>query len=58
MIVAAFPSPRLVLSFRLALFYAAVFLVVGVLMPFWPLWLKETQGMSAEEIGLLLGAGL
>ncbi len=30
MIVAAFPSPRLVLSFRLALFYAAVFLVVGV----------------------------
>ena len=58
MIVAAFPSPRLVLSFRLALFYAAVFLVVGVLMPFWPLWLNETRGMSAEEIGLLLGAGL
>ena len=58
MIVAAFPSPRLVLSFRLALFYAAVFLVVGVLMPFWPLWLKETRGMSAEEIGLVLGAGL
>ena len=58
MIVAAFPSPRLALSFRLALFYAAVFLVVGVLMPFWPLWLNETRGMSAEEIGLLLGAGL
>ncbi|MEE1562498.1 MAG: MFS transporter, partial [Alphaproteobacteria bacterium] len=58
MIVAAFPSPRLALSFRLAMFYAAVFLVVGVLMPFWPLWLKETRGMSAEEIGLLLGAGL
>lgn len=58
MIVTAFPSPRLALSFRLALFYAAVFLVVGVLMPFWPLWLKETRGMSAEEIGLLLGAGL
>ncbi len=58
MIFAAFPSPRLALSFRLALFYAAVFLVVGVLMPFWPLWLKETRGMSAEEIGLLLGAGL
>lgn len=58
MIVTAFPSPRLALSFRLALFYAAIFLVVGVLMPFWPLWLKETRGMSAEEIGLLLGAGL
>ncbi len=58
MTVAAFPSPCLKLSFRLALFYAAVFLVVGVLMPFWPLWLKETRGMSAEEIGLLLGVGL
>jgi PPP family 3-phenylpropionic acid transporter len=58
MTATAFPSPRLVLSFRLALFYAAVFLVIGVLMPFWPLWLSETQGMSAEEIGLLLGAGL
>ncbi len=58
MIFTAFLSPRLALSFRLAMFYAAVFLVVGVLMPFWPLWLKETRGMSAEEIGLLLGAGL
>jgi PPP family 3-phenylpropionic acid transporter len=40
---------------RLALLYSALFWVVGVQMPFWPLWLKD-QGMGAIEIGILLGA--
>lgn len=38
---------------RLSLFYAAVFAVVGVHLPFWPLWLKD-RGLSAAEIGLVV----
>ncbi|MDP6516156.1 MAG: 3-phenylpropionate MFS transporter [Alphaproteobacteria bacterium] len=38
---------------RLALFYGAVFLVVGIYMPFWPVWLSS-KGLGASEIGLLL----
>ena len=39
--------------FRIALFYAAVFLVIGVHVPFWPAWLKS-RGLGASEIGLIL----
>jgi len=41
---------------RLAAFYAAIFVAVGIQIPFWPLWLKE-RGLSATEIGLLVAAG-
>ena len=44
------------MAIRLSLFYAAVFLVVGVMLPFWPVWLKS-RGLDATEIGLLLAAG-
>jgi MFS transporter, PPP family, 3-phenylpropionic acid transporter len=40
---------------RLAAFYGAVFAVVGVQLPFWPVWL-EAQGLSAGEIGLVIAA--
>jgi PPP family 3-phenylpropionic acid transporter len=40
---------------RLAAFYGAVFAVVGVQLPFWPVWL-EAQGLDAGEIGLLIAA--
>ena len=40
---------------RLAAFYAAVFAVVGVQQPFWPVWL-EARGLSAGEIGLVIAA--
>jgi PPP family 3-phenylpropionic acid transporter len=42
------------LPLRLALFYAAVFVVFGVRVPFWPPWL-QARGLSAEEIGIVLG---
>ena len=45
------------MAFRLSLFYAAVFLTVGVMLPFWPVWLKS-RGLDAAEIGLLLSAGM
>jgi PPP family 3-phenylpropionic acid transporter len=41
------------LSLRFAFFYAAVFVALGVYVPFWPLWL-ETHGLGVEQIGLLL----
>jgi PPP family 3-phenylpropionic acid transporter len=40
---------------RLAAFYGAVFAVVGVQLPFWPVWL-EARGLSAGEIGLVIAA--
>ena len=40
---------------RLAAFYGAVFAVVGVQAPFWPVWL-EARGLSAAEIGLVIAA--
>lgn len=41
------------MALRISLFYSAIFLVIGVLMPFWPVWLKS-RGISATEIGLIL----
>ncbi len=42
---------------RLSFFYVALFLFVGINMPFWPLWLTA-HGLDAGEIGALLAAGL
>lgn len=38
---------------RLGLFYGAYFLVVGVMVPYWPVWL-EGRGMGPEQIGAIL----
>jgi PPP family 3-phenylpropionic acid transporter len=42
-------------ALRLAAFYGAVFAVVGIFLPYWPVWL-EARGLTATEIGLVLGA--
>jgi PPP family 3-phenylpropionic acid transporter len=44
-------------SVRLAWYYAAAFAVIGVSMPFWPLWLKS-RGLSVEDIGLVVAIGI
>ena len=44
-------------SLRLSLFYGGYFGAVGVILPFWPLWLAG-RGIGPDEIGLLVGAGL
>ncbi|WP_119462197.1 3-phenylpropionate MFS transporter [Rhodospirillaceae bacterium SYSU D60014] len=41
------------LPLRLSLFYVAYFTVVGITLPFWPVWLKA-QGLDGGEIGILL----
>ena len=40
-------------SLRYSGYYGAVFLALGVYLPFWPLWLGD-RGLGAAEIGLLL----
>ena len=40
-------------GFRLALFYATTFFVIGIYMPFWPAWLSN-NGLGPTEIGILL----
>jgi len=46
-------SPTRATAIRYAAFYGAVFLALGIQLPFWPVWLG-TRGLSAEQIGLLL----
>ncbi len=41
---------------RLSAMYGAMFLVIGIMMPFWPVWL-EAKGLSATEIGMVIAAG-
>jgi PPP family 3-phenylpropionic acid transporter len=45
------------MAFRLSFFFAAIFLVIGIMLPFWPIWLKS-RGLTELEIGLLLSAGM
>ncbi len=42
---------------RLSCFYAASFLVVGIQLPFWPLWLAG-RGLGAQEIALVFAAAI
>ncbi len=41
---------------RLSVHFGGMFLVIGILMPFWPVWLSS-KGLNASEIGLVLAAG-
>ena len=44
-------------ALRLSAFYAATFLVTGIQLPFWPVWLAS-RGLTAREIGVLLAAAI
>ncbi|MBI4182759.1 MAG: MFS transporter [Proteobacteria bacterium] len=47
-------SPVLVAT-RLSAFYGALFTVIGILLPFWPVWLAA-RGLGPAEIGIALSA--
>ncbi len=49
----AFPPLRFGFASRLALLYAAIFVLSGVQLPFFPLWLRA-KGLDAASIGLVL----
>ena len=44
-------------ALRLSAFYTATFLVTGIQLPFWPVWLAS-RGLTAREIGVLLAAAI
>jgi len=48
------PRPA-ALPVRLAGFYFAIFAMMGVIIPYWPVWL-QSRGLSAVEIGIVLAA--
>lgn len=43
-------------AIRLSALYGGIFLILGIIMPFWPVWLKA-KGLSPSEIGIVLAAG-
>lgn len=47
------PTP---IAARLAWFYAVLFAITGLQLPFWPAWLAA-RGLTAQEIGALLAIG-
>jgi MFS transporter, PPP family, 3-phenylpropionic acid transporter len=51
------PEPPLHLPLRLSGYYAAVFLIVGIKAPFWPVWLAA-RGLGAREIAVLFAAAI
>ena len=55
----AMPSARFQIGFaaRLAALYAAMFVVSGIQLPFFPVWLKA-KGLDPQMIGLVLAAPL
>jgi len=52
-----FPPMTLQPAWRLSFYFGALFAVVGVVMPYWPVYLGD-RGLSAVEIGLILSLGL
>ena len=48
-------SPRGSLSLRLSLFYGAIFSVIGIQLPFWPLYLSD-KGMTPAQIGQIMAS--
>lgn len=45
------------MAIRFSFYYAAIFLAVGIHLPFWPAWLKY-RGLDAAEISLILSVGV
>jgi PPP family 3-phenylpropionic acid transporter len=41
---------------RYAAVYGGIFLIIGIMLPFWPLWLKS-RGLDATEIGIIFAIG-
>jgi len=43
------------IAFRLSMFYVAYFAMVGITLPFFPVWLVY-QGLTPENIGIIIGS--
>lgn len=49
-------NPRRVTAVRYAGVYGGIFLIIGIMLPFWPLWL-QSRGLDATEIGIVFAIG-
>lgn len=49
-------SRRLDIAARYAALYGGIFLIIGIMLPFWPVWLKS-RGLDATEIGIVFAVG-
>jgi len=49
--------PQFARSTRMAVFYAAIFLVIGIQTPFWPVWLAG-RGLGAQQIATVFAAAI
>ncbi len=45
------------IAVRLATYYGASFMMMGIHLPFWPIWL-ESRGLNAEQIGAIVASGI
>lgn len=57
MLISTTPGAVAPTGTRLGAFYAASFLVVGIQLPFWPVWLSG-RGLDAQEIAILFAAAI
>ncbi|MBT3307071.1 MAG: MFS transporter [Alphaproteobacteria bacterium] len=51
------PPDKTRTALRMAFFYTAVFAMIGIHMPFWPVWLTA-RGMTPSDIGIIFAASL
>jgi MFS transporter, PPP family, 3-phenylpropionic acid transporter len=49
-------SGRTAVAARYAGLYGGIFLIIGIMLPFWPLWLTS-RGLDATEIGIVFAVG-
>ena len=47
-------SKHRIIALRISMFYAAYFAMVGVALPFFPVWLSS-RGLTPEDIGVIIG---
>jgi len=46
-----------VIAARLAAYYGVMFFLIGVMVPFWPVWMKS-RGLTPEDIGVVMAIGM
>lgn len=51
------PPDKTRTAMRMAVFYAAIFAMIGIHVPFWPVWLAA-KGLTPTEIGAIFAASL
>ena len=49
-------TARLSVASRYASVYGGIFLIIGIMLPFWPLWL-QSRGLGPAEIGIVFAVG-